>query len=85
MLLLMSSSKIDEGGSLRAGFDAQLDQLRSLSSSSKTWLADFEAKEQKRTGIKNLRIRFNGRQAISSKLRKANSIACPKAIPVGKP
>ena len=53
-------SKLDEGGTIRNGFDSKLDELRALSSTSKTWLSDFEQKEQARTGIKNLRIRFNG-------------------------
>ena len=72
-------SKIDEGGSLRAGFDAQLDQLRSLSSSSKTWLADFEAKEQKRTGIKNLRIRFNGAAGYFIEITKSQIDRVPES------
>lgn len=53
-------SKLDDGGTIRNGFDSQLDELRTLSSSSKTWLSEFEQKEQARTGIKNLRIRYNG-------------------------
>ena len=53
-------SKIQDGGVIREGFDEELDRLRSLSSDNMTWLADLEQAEQKRTGIKNLRIKYNG-------------------------
>lgn len=53
-------SKIQEGGVIRQGFDEELDRLRSLSSDNMTWLAELEQSEQKRTGIKNLRIKYNG-------------------------
>ena len=33
---------LTEGGALRAGYDAELDRLRSLASDSKGWIADFE-------------------------------------------
>ena len=53
-------SKIQDGGAIREGFDAELDRLRSLSSDNMTWLADLEREEQNRTGIKNLRVKYNG-------------------------
>ena len=59
--------KIDDGGTIRDGYDEQLDHFRSLTRDSQKWLTEFELAEQERTGIKNLRIRFNGASAISSK------------------
>ncbi len=53
-------SKIDEGGTIREGFDPELDRLKALTYSSKTWLSEFEQSEQDKTGIKNLKIRYNG-------------------------
>ena len=53
-------SKIDEGGTIREGFDPELDRLKTLTYSSKTWLSEFEQSEQDKTGIKNLKIRYNG-------------------------
>ena len=53
-------SKIDEGGTIREGFDPELDRLKALTYSSKTWLSEFEQSEQEKTGIKNLKIRYNG-------------------------
>jgi DNA mismatch repair protein MutS len=51
---------LTEGGALRAGYDAELDRLRSLASDSKGWIAEFERNEQNRTGIKSLKVRYNG-------------------------
>ncbi len=53
-------AKIQDGGVIKNGFDAELDRLRSLSSDNMTWLSDLEREEQKRTGIKNLRVKYNG-------------------------
>lgn len=72
-------SKIDEGGSFRFGFDTQLDQLRSLNSSSKTWLTEFEAQEQARTGIKNLRIRYNGAAGYFIEITKSQLDRVPES------
>lgn len=50
---------IREGGIIREGFDETIDQLRAAKSEGKNWLAELEEKERERTGIKNLRIKFN--------------------------
>jgi DNA mismatch repair protein MutS len=52
--------KIDDGGTIRDGYDSELDHCRSLTRDSQKWLSDFELQEQERTGIKNLRIRYTG-------------------------
>ena len=52
--------KIEDGGTIRDGFDPELDHFRSLTRDSQKWLSEFELAEQERTGIKNLRIRYNG-------------------------
>lgn len=71
-------SKLDEGGTIRNGFDSQLDELRTLSSSSKTWLSEFEQKEQIRTGIKNLRIRYNGAYGYFIEITKSHLERVPE-------
>ena len=48
-----------EGGLIRAGFSAGLDELRALATDSRTWLAQFQAREAARTGIANLKVGFN--------------------------
>jgi DNA mismatch repair protein MutS len=46
-------------GIIRAGYSAELDELRNLSQHSKTIIASMEERERKRTGIGSLKIRFN--------------------------
>jgi DNA mismatch repair protein MutS len=48
-----------EGGMIRRGFSAELDALRDAAGKGKQWLAEFQAAEQERTGIKSLKVRFN--------------------------
>ncbi len=48
-----------EGGMIKAGADEEIDRLRQAKTEGKSWLADLEAKERERTGIKNLRIKYN--------------------------
>lgn len=50
---------VREGGLIKEGFDDTIDQLRSAKTEGKTWLAQLEEQERERTGIKNLRIRYN--------------------------
>ncbi|MBX7244993.1 MAG: DNA mismatch repair protein MutS [Candidatus Sumerlaeaceae bacterium] len=50
---------VREGGMIRAGYDAKLDELRSLSADSKSWIATMRQQEIERTGIPNLKIGFN--------------------------
>ena len=68
---------LTEGGALRAGYDAELDRLRSLASDSKGWIADFERNEQNRTGIKSLKVRYNGAFGYAIEITKANLAAVP--------
>ncbi len=48
-----------EGGVIRPGFSAELDELRVTSTSSKQYLANLEQRERERTGIKNLKVGYN--------------------------
>jgi DNA mismatch repair protein MutS len=50
---------IREGGMIRSGFDASLDELRNASTEGKEWIAALQEKEIQRTGIKSLKVRFN--------------------------
>lgn len=52
-------AKLDEGGVIREGFNADLDELRSLSFSAKDWIANLQKQERERTGISSLKIGFN--------------------------
>lgn len=50
---------LHDGGIIREGYNEQIDQLRAAKSDGKTWLASLEADEKEKTGIKNLKIKFN--------------------------
>jgi DNA mismatch repair protein MutS len=50
---------IREGGMIRDGFDETIDMLRSAKKDGKQWLAELEEKDRERTGIKNLKIKYN--------------------------
>ena len=48
-----------EGGIIRDGYHEEVDRLRQAKSNGKEWLAKLEEEEREKTGIKNLRIRYN--------------------------
>lgn len=48
-----------EGGIIKAGYNEDVDKLRNAKTEGKTWLAQIEEEEREKTGIKNLRIKFN--------------------------
>ncbi len=50
---------VSDGGVIRTGFDVELDETRVISTSAKQIIAAFEEQEKERTGIANLKIRFN--------------------------
>ncbi|MDE7444369.1 MAG: DNA mismatch repair protein MutS [Lachnospiraceae bacterium] len=50
---------IKEGGIIRTGFDETIDNLRNAKTEGKDWLAKLEEDDRERTGIKNLKIRYN--------------------------
>lgn len=50
---------IKEGGIIREGFDEDIDKLRQAKTEGKNWLAQLENDDRERTGIKNLKIKYN--------------------------
>ena len=50
---------IREGGMIKDGFCPDIDKLRSAKHDGKRWLAELEAVDRERTGIKNLKIKYN--------------------------
>jgi DNA mismatch repair protein MutS len=49
---------IKEGGLIKSGFNAELDELKKATGGGKQWIAELEAQERKRTGIKSLKVGF---------------------------
>ena len=50
---------VRDGGVIRAGYSAELDELREIAVNGKAYLSALEQKEREATGIKNLRIGYN--------------------------
>ncbi len=50
---------IRDGGIIKEGYNEEVDKLRSAKSEGKTWLAQLEAREREKTGIRNMKIKYN--------------------------
>jgi len=50
---------LTEGGLIRPGYSADLDELHDIAGGGKRWIAQLEAKERARTGIENLKVGYN--------------------------
>lgn len=50
---------VREGGMIKEGFNEEADKLRRSKTEGKQWISELEARERERTGIKNLRIKYN--------------------------
>ena len=61
-----------DGNYIRAGFDPELDRMRSLTTDNKTWLSDLERGEQERTGIRSLKVRYTNNFGYYIEITKAN-------------
>jgi DNA mismatch repair protein MutS len=63
---------LSDGGAIRAGFDARLDEWRDISQNSRTYLVQIEQRERARTGIASLKVRFNNIFGYYIEISKAN-------------
>jgi len=63
---------LKEGGLIRDGFSAELDELRSASRGGKDWIAQLQQREIERTGIASLKVRFNSVFGYFIEVTKAN-------------
>ncbi len=50
---------IKEGGIIREGYNEEIDKLRNAKTEGKNWLAQLEAEEREKTGIKSMKVKFN--------------------------
>jgi len=66
-----------DGGTIRAGFHADLDELRGLSRNGRQVIAQIEARERARTGIQSLKVRFNNVFGYYIEISKANQHLAP--------
>ena len=70
-------AKLSDGDTIRAGYSAELDELRSTSRNAKQIIAALEATERGRSGIGNLRIRYNSVFGYYIEVSKANAVRVP--------
>ena len=63
---------VKEGGMIRDGFDAVLDELRDATRGGKDWIAKLQADEIERTGITSLKVRFNSVFGYYIEVTKSN-------------
>ncbi len=61
-----------DGNYIRTGHDAELDRLRGLTTDNKSWLVELERKEQERTTIKSLKVRYTSVFGYYIEVTKAN-------------
>ncbi|MBI5384219.1 MAG: DNA mismatch repair protein MutS [Verrucomicrobia bacterium] len=63
---------VKDGGVIREGFDASLDELRRGSREGKDWIARLQQQEAERTGIQSLKVGFNSVFGYYIEVTKAN-------------
>ncbi len=68
---------IKEGGMIRDGFNADLDELRRASTDGKEWIAALQEREIARTGIRSLKIRYNSVFGYYIEVTKSNLAQVP--------
>jgi DNA mismatch repair protein MutS len=79
LVALLDRALVDEppaspkdGGLIRDGYSAQLDEFRSASRDGKEWMAALQKSERARTGIDSLKIKFNNVFGYFIEVTKAN-------------
>ena len=70
-------ANLSDGGTIRSGFDARLDELRDISQNSRTYLVQIEQRERTRTGIASLKVRFNNVFGYYIEISKSNLHLAP--------
>lgn len=68
---------LEDGGAIATGVDAELDDLRTLSTSGKQSIAAIEERERQRTGIGSLKVRYNSVFGYYIEVTKANLQSVP--------
>ncbi|AZB43024.1 DNA mismatch repair protein MutS [Bacillus sp. FJAT-42376] len=71
---------VKEGNMMKEGFSEQLDQYRDASKNGKTWIAELEASERQRTGIRTLKVGFNRVFGYYIEITRANLHLLPEGL-----
>ena len=85
MVALLEQALVDDppatlstGGVIRPGFSAELDNILASSHEAKSWVANLEKQERKRTGIKSLKVGYNKVFGYYLEVTKANTDRVPE-------
>jgi DNA mismatch repair protein MutS len=69
---------LNDGGVIRDGYNADLDELRGLAGNSKSYLMDLEKRERERTGVASLKVRYNRVFGYYIEISKTNLHLAPE-------
>ncbi len=67
-----------DGGVIRTGYHAGLDELRQAATEGKGWLSGIQNREQERTGIKSLKVKYNSVFGYYIEVSKSNLALVPE-------
>src|SRR6266536_26670 len=71
------AAQVREGGVIAPGYDAEVDELRSIDGHSGEFLVALEARERERTGIANLKVEYNRVHGFYIEVTNANALKIP--------
>jgi len=71
------AAQIRDGGAIASGYDADLDELRSLNDNCGAYLVDMEARERERSGIASLKVEYNKVHGFYIEVTHANTAKIP--------
>jgi DNA mismatch repair protein MutS len=68
---------LTEGNVIAPGYHAELDEIRAIAAEGHQWIAEYQAREVARTGIKTLRVRRNSVFGFYIEISKAAAVSAP--------
>ena len=71
-------AQLSDGGVIRAGYNAELDELRLAATDGKAWLSQIQQREQERTGIRSLKVKYNSVFGYYIEVSKSNLSMVPE-------
>jgi DNA mismatch repair protein MutS len=69
--------RLADGGVIRDGYSPELDELRGLAKSGRTWISEMETRERQRTGIQSLKVGYNAVFGYYLEVSRANLAKAP--------
>ena len=72
-------AQLKDGGVIRDGYCAELDECRAAATEGKSWMANLQENERQKTGIDSLKIKYNNVFGYFIEVTKANSSKVPES------